>query len=404
MSKKKYDGPQFVMVTETVLDSPAWRAMSHGARSLYIALKRKYWPNRKNNGHIRLPQRKAVKELGSGMSQIVRWYRELQYYGFIVMMSPGCLGVDGKGRAPGWRLTEVAYMRGTSSKGMEDMPTMDFLKWDSAPFSEHQPGGDRAKPKTESRSRKRERTAPENGSTSAPENGSTRHIYRSRKRVQVDGPSAPENGSNIVNHVGGEGGVWERGEQRECLGSANVGGPPSSTWQPARPSLTDGTRGIELSSACTTTAPIQSSRAISTEWPLSPSTTTPGHSTPAHGGSEADSSGPEPIAPSGTGTISSGNGSAPIASPPIVSADPGEPEVGSDLPFAKPVEIEETKPPGPPPGARRARPNLAPRGQRCDHCGQPDSAADLLQGWTCPGRPDVRLHLRCEAPWWEKNP
>ena len=50
MIKKKHDGPHFVMVTETVLDSPAWQAMSHGARSLYIALKRRYWPNQKNNG------------------------------------------------------------------------------------------------------------------------------------------------------------------------------------------------------------------------------------------------------------------------------------------------------------------------------------------------------------------
>jgi hypothetical protein len=183
MSKKKHDGPHFVMVTETVLDSPAWRAMSHGARSLYIALKRRYWPNRKNNGHIYLPQRKAVKELGSRISQIVRWYRELQYYGFIVMVSPGYLGSDGKGRAPRWRLTEVAYMRGTSSKGMEDMPTMDFLKWNGVRFSKHEPGGDRAKPKTESRSRKRERGAPENGSTHAPETGA------------INGTSAPENGS-----------------------------------------------------------------------------------------------------------------------------------------------------------------------------------------------------------------
>jgi hypothetical protein len=150
MSKKKHDGPHFVMVTDPVLDSPAWRAMSHGARSLYIALKRRYWPNRKNNGHIYLPQRKAVKELGSGISQIVRWFRELQHYGFIVMMSPGSLGVDGKGRAPRWRLTEVAYMRGTSSKGMEDMPTMDFLKWNGTRFSKHEPGGDKSRTRSRS--------------------------------------------------------------------------------------------------------------------------------------------------------------------------------------------------------------------------------------------------------------
>ena len=206
---KGHDGPHFVMVTDPVLDSPAWRAMSHGARSLYIALKRRYWPNRKNNGHIYLPQRKAEKELGSNNTQIVRWFRELQYYGFIVMMTPGYLGVEGKGRAPCWRLTEIAYMRGTSSKGKEDMPTMDFLKWNGVRFSKHKPGGDRAKPKTESRPGKRGRCAPENGGTYAPENGGTRHNYRSGKRGQGDGPSAPENGGKSINHMGGGAGSVE---------------------------------------------------------------------------------------------------------------------------------------------------------------------------------------------------
>jgi len=134
---KKQKGPNFVMVTDTVLDSPAWRAMSLGARLLYIALKRRYWPNRKNNGKIYLSVRRARHEIGSGASQIVRWYRELQHYGFIVLMQSGHLGVDGKGKAPKWRLTEVAYMRGTSSKGMEDMPTMDFLDWNGTPFGKH---------------------------------------------------------------------------------------------------------------------------------------------------------------------------------------------------------------------------------------------------------------------------
>jgi hypothetical protein len=178
MSKDK--NPPFVMVTNQVLDSPAWRATSHGARNLYIALKRRYSSNRKNNGKIYLPQRKARKEIGSGSSQIARWYRELQYYGFIVIMTPGCLGVEGKGKAPHWRLTEVAYMRGTSSKGMTDMPTMDFLKWNGVRFSNHHPGGDHLKAKnggekgvpskTESRSRKLERSVPENRYTHVPEN------------------------------------------------------------------------------------------------------------------------------------------------------------------------------------------------------------------------------------------
>jgi hypothetical protein len=79
---KKTEYPPFVMVTNQVLDSPAWRSMSLGARLLYIALKRRYSSNRKNNGKIFLSHRQARKELGSGMSQIARWYRELQHYGF----------------------------------------------------------------------------------------------------------------------------------------------------------------------------------------------------------------------------------------------------------------------------------------------------------------------------------
>jgi len=152
---KKDRGPPFVMVTNQVLDAPAWRATSHGARILYIALKRRFWPNHKNNGRIYLSQRQAMKELGSGETEIVRWFRELQYYGFIVMITPGCLGVNGIGKAPRWRLTEVSYMRGTSSKGLEDIPTMDFMKWDGVRFSKHQTGGDHLK-NLESRSGKPE--------------------------------------------------------------------------------------------------------------------------------------------------------------------------------------------------------------------------------------------------------
>jgi hypothetical protein len=192
MSKQK--SPPFVMITKEVLDAPAWKAMSHGARSLYVALKRRYSQNFKNNGHIHLSQRKAIKEIGAGFSEIGRWFRELQYYGFIVMIEPGCLGVEGKGRAPHWRLTEVAYMRGTSSKGMQDMPTRDFAHWNGDRFSRHHAGGD-DKIKTESRSRKPEHPAPENRSTPAPENRSTNGEKRSRKPEHTDTPTAPENRS-----------------------------------------------------------------------------------------------------------------------------------------------------------------------------------------------------------------
>ena len=93
---------------------------------LYVALRRRYNFNIHNNGKIFLSQRMAAKELNSHHNQIARWFRELQHYGFIVLSKPGCLGVEGKGKAPRWRLTELGYMR--------DFPTRDYEKWDGTPF------------------------------------------------------------------------------------------------------------------------------------------------------------------------------------------------------------------------------------------------------------------------------
>jgi hypothetical protein len=106
-NKDKGRLPPFVPLLKETLDSPAWKAMSHGARSLYIALKRRYNGNNHHNGRIYLSQREAANEIGSHTNQIARWFCELQQYGFIVMVKPGCLGVDGKGRAPHWRLTRI---------------------------------------------------------------------------------------------------------------------------------------------------------------------------------------------------------------------------------------------------------------------------------------------------------
>jgi len=43
--------------------------------------------------------------------------------------------------------------------------------------------------------------------------------------------------------------------------------------------------------------------------------------------------------------------------------------------------------------------------RRCDHCGQPGTAADPLHGWDWSGRPDgIRLHSRCEEAWHDHHP
>jgi hypothetical protein len=226
---KKHKNPSFVMVTNQVLDAPAWKAMSMGARCLYIALKRRYNQQIKNNGRIYLSVRQAQRELGAGKTQIVRWFRELQHYWFIVPMKPGYLGLDGKGKAPLWRLTEVGYMRGKSSPGMEDMPTMEFLKWNGVRFSKHYPGGDHLKPKSEThRSRKAEhpshrkktetrsgfleRTVPENWNTPVPENRNTFATMCSRKPEHTKPSTVPEN-RNKSDKPSGEGGRVSLREQ-----------------------------------------------------------------------------------------------------------------------------------------------------------------------------------------------
>jgi hypothetical protein len=120
--------PDFVSVVKSTIDTPAWRALSHGARSLYIALRRRY--HTKLQGAVYLSTRAAVKELGSHSHRdnVRRWFRELDYYRFIRMVSPGCLGVEGRGKAPHWRLTESPYLG--------DKPTRDFDHWDGVPFRE----------------------------------------------------------------------------------------------------------------------------------------------------------------------------------------------------------------------------------------------------------------------------
>jgi len=137
--KPKRHLPPFVPVPKEAIRSLAWRAMSHGARSLFLALMGRYSNNFDNNGRLFLSTRQAAKEIGSGLEEIRSWFRELQHYGFIVMMEPGHLGTQGKGRAPSWRITVLSCKN--------EPATMDFLKWNGTKFQRRR----RSSRKTESR-------------------------------------------------------------------------------------------------------------------------------------------------------------------------------------------------------------------------------------------------------------
>lgn len=120
--------PPFVPVLKDTMKTPAWKALSHGARSLYVVLKGRYSTTRQNAVYV--STRDAEEELGrySSRPNVMRWFRELQHYGFIVEVSPAHHGVNGHGKAPHYRLTEEWYLG--------KAPTRDFLSWDGTPFTE----------------------------------------------------------------------------------------------------------------------------------------------------------------------------------------------------------------------------------------------------------------------------
>src|SRR5262249_41614579 len=135
----------FVPIDQEMMRSPAWRATSFGARWLYMHLKSRWSFKQRNNGHIFLSHRDAEEEMGCGhRDSISRWFRELQHYGFIVMTDPGGLGVNGKRKAPHWRLTEAEWPGGCNGNTWM-LPTKDYLKWGGTKFRDDRGDVRRAK-------------------------------------------------------------------------------------------------------------------------------------------------------------------------------------------------------------------------------------------------------------------
>ena len=162
--------PPFVPLLRATMKSDAWCNVSHGARSLFTALKARY--NRNIGNSVYLSTRLAASELGSHRDQIGRWFRELDYYGFIRMVSAGSLGVEGRGKAPHWRLTDEPYL-GHS-------PTRDFLHWGGVVFREQKSVGHYVA--------RKQNPGPENRSAVARETGPV----VARKTGPLHPPTVPE--------------------------------------------------------------------------------------------------------------------------------------------------------------------------------------------------------------------
>jgi hypothetical protein len=118
--------PDFVPLIKSTLKTPAWRAMSHGARSLYVALKVRY--NTRLQNSVYMSARHGAEELGSSKDYVARWHHELQHYGFIRVIEgkEARLGSDGEGMAAHVRRPEHSYAG--------QAPTRDFERWDGTKF------------------------------------------------------------------------------------------------------------------------------------------------------------------------------------------------------------------------------------------------------------------------------
>jgi hypothetical protein len=204
----------YVMLFHHVLDAPAWRKTSHGARLLYISLRRQWIPPRKNL--VYLPERRAAKELGSNRSYVRRWFRELIYYGFIVMERPAYLGVSGKGKAARYRLTECETFAPKGSLAPTLQATRDFDRWNGIPFKETEgykmpsmtPKKYRPKvalPQSisaESRTTNCTHPGPQTAPTGGPQTAPTPTRKWTTNWCHTEQQSGPQTGAISINHLG----------------------------------------------------------------------------------------------------------------------------------------------------------------------------------------------------------
>jgi hypothetical protein len=130
------------------------------------------------------------------LGRVIPRFRELEHYGFIVATERGCLGVYGKGRAPRWRLTELAYMH--------EPPTRDFTRWKNGNHFQDRRAFQKAG--TVSRGTQKQKPVPENKNTVFQKAGTlafqkagtlaTKSVPESWSKEDV--PSVPENGNKYI--------------------------------------------------------------------------------------------------------------------------------------------------------------------------------------------------------------
>ena len=155
-----------------------------------------------------------MEEMGCGhRDSISRWFRELEFYGFIAKTAEGCLGVDGKGKAPQWRLTEAEGPGGRNGDTWS-LPTKDYLKWDGTLFEDVRGEVKRKRLRKQKPGLESEARVARNEARPGPESEATSLGNWPRKRGHIPGPRWPRKQAiSRLTTGGGAGGRLVKKEQ-----------------------------------------------------------------------------------------------------------------------------------------------------------------------------------------------
>ena len=106
--KRNGSAEHWTKLIRTMMEEPAWRALSTTAQALYPWLKLEWrGPDANNNGKIQLSVRQAGECLGVRPATAALAFHDLQRKGFIVQTEAACLGLEGAAKSPSYEITEL---------------------------------------------------------------------------------------------------------------------------------------------------------------------------------------------------------------------------------------------------------------------------------------------------------
>lgn len=151
-------GEKATIMRLSMMQTPAWRALSMPAQALYVWIKHEWrGAHFNNNGELRLSVRQAAEAMGCNIKTVMRAFQDLQAKGFIIQTQGACLGTEGMGKAPAYELTEIP------AKGVKGPGKQWFKNWSEGHEFPVKLTATRARPKTKPCSAKGNNVVPLKG-------------------------------------------------------------------------------------------------------------------------------------------------------------------------------------------------------------------------------------------------